>query len=133
MSEFPAIAKSHYKPTNAMPQPNTEGTPAAPSGHQPAVQEDGRGERREGHDPADAPPDTPASMAAPPNRSTTRPARPLRRSVPLQGPNLTTMTTRDKYARFFFFFFLQDWQQEDCTPPALQGQQLAAARRLSPS
>jgi len=46
----PAIAKSPYGAANLMPQPNTEGTAAAPSDTSPAVQDDRRGERREGHE-----------------------------------------------------------------------------------
>ena len=109
----PAIAKSPYSPTNAMPQPNTEGTPAAPSDTSPPFKTIAEASVEKDMNPADLDILTTGFTGLPANSLDTRVpgAGTLAGPFPLQGPNLTD----DDYTGDTTHRFYQDWQQEDCT------------------
>jgi phospholipase C len=109
----PAIAKSPYNPTNAMPQPNTNGTPTAQSDTGAPFKTIAEASVEKDINPADL--DiltTGASGLATGVQDTRVPgAGTLTGPFPLQGPQLTD----DDYTGDTTHRFYQDWQQEDCS------------------
>jgi phospholipase C len=109
----PAIAKSPYNPTNAMPQPNTNGTPTAQSDTGAPFKTIAEASIEKDINPADL--DiltTGASGLATGVQDTRVPgAGTLTGPFPLQGPQLTD----DDYTGDTTHRFYQDWQQEDCS------------------
>jgi phospholipase C len=109
----PAIAKSPYSPTNAMPQPNTEGTPAAQSDTGAPFKTIAEASIEKDMDPADLDILTTGFTGLPANSLDTRVpgAGTLAGPFPLQGPNLSD----DDYTGDTTHRFYQDWQQNDCS------------------
>jgi phospholipase C len=109
----PAIAKSPYGPTNAMPQPNTEGTAAAQSDTSPPFKTIAEASVEKDMNPADLDILTTGFTGLPANSLDTRVpgAGTLAGPFPLQGPNLTD----DDYTGDTTHRFYQDWQQDDCS------------------
>jgi phospholipase C len=109
----PAIAKSPYSATNAMPQPNTEGTPAAQSDTSPPFKTIAEASVEKDMDPADLDILTTGFTGLPANSLDIRVpgAGTLVGPFALQGPNLSD----DDYTGDTTHRFYQDWQQEDCS------------------
>jgi phospholipase C len=109
----PAIAKSPYSATNAMPQPNTEGTPAAQSDTSPPFKTIAEASVEKDMDPADLDILTTGFTGLPANSLDTRVpgAGTLVGPFALQGPNLSD----DDYTGDSTHRFYQDWQQDDCS------------------
>jgi phospholipase C len=109
----PAMAKSPYSATNVMPQPNTEGTPAAQSDTSPPFKTIAEASVEKDMNPADLDILTTGFTGLPANSLDTRVpgAGTLAGPFPLQGPNLTD----DDYTGDTTHRFYQDWQQEDCS------------------
>src|SRR6266436_4266120 len=109
----PAIAKSPYSATNAMPQPNTEGTPAAQSDTSPPFKTIAEASVEKDMNPADLDILTTGFTGLPANSLDTRVpgAGTLAGPFPLQGPNLPD----DDYTGDTTHRFYQYWQQEYCT------------------
>jgi len=109
----PAIAKSPYSATNAMPQPNTEGTPAAPSDTSPPFKTIVEASVEKDMAPADLDILTTGFTGLPANSLDTRipGAGTLAGPFALQGPNLSD----DDYTGDSTHRFYQDWQQDDCS------------------
>jgi phospholipase C len=109
----PQNAKSPYNPTNLMPQPNTEGTPAAQSDTSPPFKTIAEASVEKDMDPADLDILTTGATLLPANSLDTRVpgAGTLAGPFPLQGPALSD----DDYTGDTTHRFYQDWQQEDCS------------------
>jgi phospholipase C len=109
----PAIAKSPYGAANLMPQPNTEGTPAAPSDTSPPFKTIAEASVEKDMNPADLDILTTGFTALPANALDTRVpgAGTLAGPFALQGPNLSD----DDYTGDSTHRFYQDWQQDDCS------------------
>jgi phospholipase C len=109
----PAMAKSPYSATNAMPQPNTAGTPSAQSDTSPPFKTIAEASVEKDMNPADLDILTTGFSGLPTNSLDTRVpgAGMLAGPFPLQGPNLTD----DDYTGDTTHRFYQDWQQEDCS------------------
>jgi phospholipase C len=109
----PAIAKSPYNPTNAMPQPNTEGTPAAQSDTGAPFKTIAEASVEKDINAADLDILTTGATNLPANSLDTRVpgAGTLSGPFPMQGPQLTD----DDYTGDTTHRFYQDWQQEDCS------------------
>ena len=109
----PAIAKTPYNPTNAMPQPNTAGTPQAQSDTGAPFKTIAEASVEKDMDPGDLDILTTGASNLPTNVNDTRvPGVPtLAGPFPLQGPQLTD----DDYTGDTTHRFYQDWQQEDCS------------------
>jgi phospholipase C len=109
----PAIAKSPYNPTNLMPQPNTEGTPATQSDTAPPFKTIAEAGVEKDMDPASLDILTTGATNLPANSLDTRVpgAGTLAGPFAMQGPNLTD----DDYTGDTTHRFYQDWQQEDCS------------------
>src|ERR1700739_3197214 len=109
----PAIAKSPYNPTNAMPQPNTEGTPAAQSDTGAPFKTIAEASVEKDINPADLDILTTGAPNLPANSLDTRVpgAGTLSGPFPMQGPQLTD----DDYTGDTTHRFYQDWRQEGCS------------------
>ena len=109
----PTIAKSPYNPANLMPQPNTEGTPAAQSDTSPPFKTIAEASVEKDMDPADLDILTTGATLLPANSLDTRVpgAGALAGPFALQGPILND----DDYTGDTTHRFYQDWQQEDCS------------------
>jgi len=109
----PAMAKSPYSPTNTMPQPNTEGTPAAQSDTGAPFKSIAEASVEKDINPADLDILTTGATNLPANSLDTRVpgAGTLSGPFPMQGPQLTD----DDYTGDTTHRFYQDWQQEDCS------------------
>jgi phospholipase C len=109
----PTMAKSPYSPTNAMPQPNTEGTPAAQSDTGAPFKSIAEASVEKDINPADLDILTTGATNLPANSLDTRVpgAGTLSGPFPMQGPQLTD----DDYTGDTTHRFYQDWQQEDCS------------------
>jgi phospholipase C len=109
----PAIAKSPYSPTNKMPQPNTEGTPAAQSDTAPPFKTIDEASVEKDINKADRDILTTGATNLPANSLDTRVpgAGTLTGPFQMQGPQLTD----DDYTGDTTHRFYQDWQQEDCS------------------
>jgi phospholipase C len=108
----PDTAKSPYSATNAMPQPNTEGTPAAQSPFAPPFTSVAIASVEKDMDPADLDILTTGATGLPGNSLDTRVpgAGTLTGPFPLQGPKLSD----DDYTGDTTHRFYQAWQQTDC-------------------
>jgi phospholipase C len=108
----PAMAKSAYNAGNVMPQPNTEGTPAAPSDTAPPFKTIAEASVEKDMNPADLDILTTGFTALPANALDTRVpgAGGLEGPFQLQGP----MLTDDDYTGDTTHRFYQVWQQNDC-------------------
>src|SRR5579871_5659879 len=108
----PVSAKTPYSPTNAMPQPNTNGTPSAQSASSPPFQTIAQASVEKDIDPSDLDILTTGASGLPTGVNDTRiPGVPnLGGPFPLQGPQLTD----DDYTGDTTHRLFQDWQQEDC-------------------
>ena len=109
----PAISKSPYSPTNVMPQPNTEGTPAAQSDTGAPFKSIAEASVEKDMDPASLDILTTGATNLPANSLDTRVpgAGTLTGPFPLQGPQLTD----DDYTGDTTHRFYTDWQQDDCS------------------
>jgi phospholipase C len=109
----PAIAKSPYNATNAMPQPNTNGTPTAQSDTGAPFKTIAEASVEKDMNPADIDILTTGASGLPTGVQDTRVpgAGTLTGPFPLQGPQLTD----DDYTGDTTHRFYQDWQQEDCS------------------
>jgi phospholipase C len=109
----PQMAKSPYGAANLMPQPNTEGTPAAPSDTSPPFKTIAEASVEKDMNPADLDILTTGFTGLPANSLDTRVpgAGTLAGPFLLQGPNLSD----DDYTGDTTHRFYQDWQQEDCS------------------
>ncbi len=110
----PVIAKSPYGPTSLMPQPNTAGTPTAPSDTAPPFKTIAEASIELDMDPADLDILTTGASGLARNVLDTRvpgAGTLAAGSYPLQGPQLSD----DDYTGDTTHRFYQDWQQEDCS------------------
>ena len=109
----PAIAKTPYSPTNAMPQPNTNGAPSAQSATGAPFQTIAQTAPETDMDPASHDLLTTGATGLPTGSLDTRVpgAGTLVGPFPMQGPNLTD----DDYTGDTTHRFYQDWQQGDCS------------------
>jgi phospholipase C len=109
----PQNAKSAYNPANLMPQPNTEGTPAAQSDTSPPFKTIAEASVEKDMDPGDLDILTTGATLLPANSLDTRVpgAGMLAGPFALQGPILSD----DDYTGDTTHRFYQDWQQEDCS------------------
>lgn len=109
----PAISKSPYNPVNAMPQPNTAGTPSAPADTSPPFKTIAEASVEKDMAPSDLDILTTGASDLPTNVLDTRVpgAGSLTGPFPLQGPNISD----DDYTGDTTHRFYQDWQQEDCS------------------
>jgi phospholipase C len=109
----PAMAKSPYSPTNTMPQPNTEGTPAAQSDTGAPFKSIAEASVEKDINPADLDILTTGATNLPANSLDTRVpgAGTLSGPFQMQGPQLTD----DDYTGDTTHRFYSDWQQEDCS------------------
>jgi phospholipase C len=109
----PNVAKFPYSPTNVMPQPNTEGTPAVQSDTAPPFKTVAEASAEKDMDPGDLNILTTGATNLPANSLDTRVpgAGTLAGPYPLQGPNLTD----DDYTGDTTHRFYTDWQQDDCS------------------
>jgi phospholipase C len=109
----PAISKSPYSPTNVMPQPNTEGTPATQSDTGAPFKTIAEASVEQDMDPASLDILTTGATNLPANSLDTRVpgAGTLAGPFPLQGPALTD----DDYTGDTTHRFYSDWQQDDCS------------------
>lgn len=109
----PNAAKFPYSPTNAMPQPNTAGTPTTSSDTAPPFKTVAEASVEKDMDPADLDILTTGATALPVNSLDTRVpgAGTLAGPYPLQGPNLSD----DDYTGDTTHRFFQAWQQQDCS------------------
>jgi phospholipase C len=109
----PAMAKSPYSPSNTMPQPNTEGTPAAQSDTGAPFKSIAEASVEKDINPADLDILTTGATNLPANSLDTRVpgAGTLSGPFQMQGPQLTD----DDYTGDTTHRFYSDWQQEDCS------------------
>jgi phospholipase C len=109
----PNAAKFPYSATNAMPQPNTAGTPTTSSDTAPPFKTVAEASVEKDMDPADLDILTTGATALPVNSLDTRVpgAGTLAGPYPLQGPNLSD----DDYTGDTTHRFFQAWQQQDCS------------------
>jgi phospholipase C len=109
----PAMAKSPYSPTNTMPQPNTEGTPAAQSDTGAPFKSIAEASVEKDINPGDLDILTTGATNLPANSLDTRVpgAGTLAGPFQMQGPQLTD----DDYTGDTTHRFYSDWQQEDCS------------------
>jgi phospholipase C len=109
----PAISKTPYSPTNAMPQPNTEGTAATQSDTGAPFKTIAEAKVEMDMDPNSADLLTSGATGLPANSLDTRVpgAGALTGPFPLQGPQLTD----DDYTGDTTHRFYTDWQQDDCS------------------
>ena len=109
----PAISKSPYSPTNAMPQPNTEGTAATQSDTGAPFKTIAEASAEKDMDPASLDDYGPQATNLPANSLDTRVpgAGTLAGPFPLQGPQLND----DDYTGDTTHRFYTDWQQDDCS------------------
>jgi phospholipase C len=109
----PKIAKFPYSATNLMPQPNTEGTPAAQSDTAPPFKTVAEASVEKDMDPGDLLFLTTGFTNLPANSLDTRVpgAGTLSGPYPLQGPALTD----DDYTGDTTHRFYQAWQQQNCS------------------
>jgi phospholipase C len=109
----PAVSKSPYSAVNPMPQPNTEGTPAAQSDTAPPFKTVAEASVEKDMDPSDLDILTTGATLLPANSLDTRVpgAGSLLGPFPLQGPALSD----DDYTGDTTHRFFQDWQQGDCS------------------
>jgi phospholipase C len=109
----PAIAKSPYASTNMMPQPNTNGTPTAPSDTGGPFKTIAEASIEKDMDPASLDILTTGFSGLKTGVVDTRVpgAGTLEGPFQMQGPQLTD----DDYTGDTTHRFYQDWQQEDCT------------------
>ena len=109
----PAIGKSPYSPTNAMPQPNTNGAPSAQSDTGAPFKTIAEASVEKDMDPASLDILTTGFTGLPGGSLDTRVpgAGTLAGPFPLQGPILSD----DDYTGDTTHRFYQDWQQEDCS------------------
>jgi phospholipase C len=108
----PAMSKTAYNPMNLMPQPNTEGTPAAQSRTAPPFTSIAIAKAETDINSADLDILTTGATNLPANSLDTRVpgAGALSGSYPLQGPQLSD----DDYTGDTTHRFYQAWQQTDC-------------------
>src|SRR3982074_2331616 len=109
----PTNAKFAYSAANAMPQPNTAGTPTTSSDTAPPFKTVAEASVEKDMDPADLDILTTGASSLPVNSLDTRVpgAGTLTGPFPLPGPNITDEHyTGDTTHRFF-----QAWQQQDCS------------------
>jgi phospholipase C len=109
----PAVGKTPYSPTNAMPQPNTEGTPAVQSDTGAPFKTVAEVQAETDINKNDLGLLTTGATGLPANSLDTRVpgAGTLVGPFPMQGPLLTD----DDYTGDTTHRFYQDWQQEDCS------------------
>jgi phospholipase C len=109
----PAMAKSPYSAANAMPQPNTNGTPTAQSDTGAPFKTIVEASVEKDMDPSDLDILTTGFSGLPTGSTDTRVpgAGTLTGPFPLQGPQLSD----DDYTGDTTHRFYQDWQQEDCS------------------
>ncbi len=109
----PTVGKTPYSPTNAMPQPNTEGTPAVQSDTGAPFKTVAEVKVETDINPADLDLLTTGATGLPANSLDTRVpgAGTLAGPFQMQGPQLTD----DDYTGDTTHRFYQDWQQEDCS------------------
>jgi phospholipase C len=109
----PNAAKFPYNPANKMPQPNTEGTPAAQSDTSPPFKTIAEASVEKDIDPSDRDILTTGATNLPANSLDTRVpgAGTLAGPYPLQGPLLSD----DDYTGDTTHRFYTDWQQDDCS------------------
>ncbi len=109
----PAMSKSPYGGPNLMPQPNTEGTPAAPSDTSPPFKTIAEASVEKDMNPADLDILTTGFTKLPANSLDIRVpgAGTLAGPFQMQGPILTD----DDYTGDSTHRFYQDWQQDDCS------------------
>jgi phospholipase C len=109
----PAIGKSPYSPTNAMPQPNTNGTPTAQSDTGAPFKTIAEASVEKDMNPGDLDILTTgfSSLAAGVLDTRVPGAGTLAGPFPLQGAQLND----DDYTGDTTHRFYQDWQQEDCS------------------
>jgi phospholipase C len=109
----PNVAKFPYNSTNAMPQPNTAGTPTAQNDTSPPFKTVAEASVEKDMDPADLDILTTGASNLPDNVLDTRVpgAGNLAGPFPLQGPVLSD----DDYTGDTTHRFFQAWQQQDCS------------------
>jgi phospholipase C len=109
----PNVAKFPYSSTNAMPQPNTAGTPSAQSDTSPPFKNVAEASVEKDMDPSDLDILTTGASNLPNNVLDTRVpgAGTLAGPFPLQGPILGD----DDYTGDTTHRFFQAWQQQDCS------------------
>ena len=109
----PAISKSAYNPVNVMPQPNTAGTPSAPSDTSPPFKTVAEASVEKDMSPSDLDILTTGASGLATNVLDTRVpgAGTLAGPFPLQGPHISD----DDYTGDTTHRFYQDWQQDDCS------------------
>jgi phospholipase C len=109
----PNNAKFAYSATNAMPQPNTAGTPTTSSDTAPPFKTLAEASVEEDMDPGDLDILTTGASSLPVNSLDTRVpgAGTLTGPFPLQGPNISD----DDYTGDTTHRFFQAWQQQDCS------------------
>src|ERR1700731_4628023 len=109
----PNNAKFAYSAANAMPQPNTAGTPTTSSDTAPPFKTVAEASVEKDMDPADLDILTTGASSLPVNSLDTRVpgAGTLTGPFPLQGPNITD----DDYTGDTTHRFYQAWQQKDCS------------------
>ena len=109
----PAVAKSPYSPTNLMPQPNTEGTPATQSDTGAPFKTIAEASVEQDMDPGSLDILTTGATGLPANSLDTRVpgAGLLAGPFAMQGPNLSD----DDYTGDTTHRFYSDWQQGDCS------------------
>jgi len=109
----PNNAKFAYSAANAMPQPNTAGTPTTSSDTAPPFKTVAEASVEKDMDPADLDILTTGASSLPVNSLDTRVpgAGTLTGPFPLQGPNISD----DDYTGDTTHRFFQAWQQQDCS------------------
>jgi phospholipase C len=109
----PNVAKFPYSATNAMPQPNTAGTPTTSSDTAPPFKTVAEASVEKDMDPSDLDILTTGASSVPVNSLDTRVpgAGTLAGPFPLQGPAISD----DDYTGDTTHRFYQAWQQQDCS------------------